>query len=63
MRYIGVYEVIGNLPFRTHKQGTVFMASIPASIERRRIEAGHIRLVERVGADLPRKYHLPEGWM
>jgi hypothetical protein len=59
----GVYEVSGKRAYRGHAPGETFEARLDRFAERRAIERGAIRLLERVVADLPPdKYRLPLGW-
>lgn len=62
MKPLAVYEVTGPVAFRGHKPGTVFVAALAPTVERRRVENGHLRLVERIASSLPSRWCLPGGW-
>ena len=63
MRYLGVYEVIGNRSYMEHKPGERFEARLDEYAEARAVERGSIRLLERIAEGLPPgKYRLPTGW-
>lgn len=59
----GRYEVLGGFDFRGHPQGAVFTARLDPNQERRAIERGAIRLLERLVPTITSdNLTLPAGW-
>jgi hypothetical protein len=59
----GRYEVCGGFDFRGHPTGTVFEARLDPNQERRGIERGAIRLLERLVPTIDSaNLTLPAGW-
>lgn len=59
----GVYQVTGRRRYRGHEPGTIFEACIPATVERRAVQRGDIRLLRRELPTLqPGSYRLPKDW-
>jgi hypothetical protein len=62
-RTVGVYQVIGNREYRGHKPGTTFEAILDPGPERRAIDRGDIRLIERITPSIrPGTLTMPDGW-
>jgi len=55
--------VAGSWPYREHKPGSTFEASLDPAVEERALASGAIRLLERRTPSIqPGTYRLPVGW-
>lgn len=64
MSWGAVYKVGARRGYRGHAPGTVFEAVLDPAAERRAIERGDIRIVQRITPSLrPGSYLLPDGWL
>lgn len=60
---MSIYQVTGRLPYRDHKHGEQFEASLETGEEERAIARGSITLIERSTPGItPGSYQLPAGW-
>ena len=59
-----LYEVTGHVAYREHPPGAWFEATLDAGAERRAVERGHVRIIDRRTAGLrPGSWTLPNGWI
>lgn len=64
MTDLGLYEVTGRRAYRGHDPGTTFEARIAPGPERRAVDRGDIRLIERFTPTIqPGSLTLPAGWL
>lgn len=60
----GVYVVTGRRKYRGHEPGETFEAKLDPAAERRAIDRGDIRLLDRIIPSIqPGTYVLPDGWL
>lgn len=61
---VGVYVVTGSRRYRGHEPGTEFHAKLEPGPERRAVDRGDIRVIDRIVPTIqPGSYQLPTGWL